>query len=259
MTNPTALTHTTTPSRLTVQDIFRYVAKTHGHELEDFSENEENILYDLINAELIEWRVLTKTRVYGEQKITWTWAGSETYDPASGDTKVEVPEDFAELIEPWGYQLTSDGLPKDKVWLLEETDFLSAFKDGVSRWTDSDVSVMRMFQESTNRRRLLEFYPAPSDDTAITLAYYALAEKVTSASDTIEAPVALNDGIRYGVAARWAELDGDDQAAQRFNMKKAEKLSIFTAPSSKEKASKSRAKFMSDWMDTPATNGPLGW
>ena len=236
MADPTPLARTTELTRLTVADIKLFVARALGIDSADFTADEDTLLLDFINREVNEWRHLVQnTKPMGQEDITYEWAGGGGTDPGTGDSSVELPASFAELEDDHVWVVDTDsGEPTTRIPVISRNTFQETFFEGENYIYTSANPVAYIFQESTNRQRIIHFHPAPSDGTKIMVPYYAYANQVTADGSIIEASPDVHDGIRYGVTARWAELDGDDAARVRWLSSRLEKWSLYSNRAARE-------------------------
>jgi hypothetical protein len=229
MANPTPLPRPTKLERLTVANIKTFVARALGIDSAEFTTDEDSIMLDLINRETNEWRHLVQnTKPIGQEELEYEWGGIEAHDPASGDNQVELPANFAELQDDTIWYVNDEGNPETRIPIIDAQTFRETFYDGTNYLYTEATPVAFIYQESDNSQRILHVYPTPDDGVKLVVPYYAYANQVTGDSSIIEASADVHDGIRYGVAARWAELDGDDAAVVRWASRRQSKWSLYS-------------------------------
>ncbi len=216
MANPTPKTHTTTLPRLTVDDIREYVAGLSGTTsavLKADAVRNARFL-QMLNLEQERWRgIVVGVRGFAEFLKSYTWAGGGGDDPASGDSQVLLPADYAELVSGEIEELDSDGNAHMGITVLQGRDLEEGTVYGATPYDNTVVPVARLWGTNTANRRILEIYPAPADDYKIRVPYYALAEKLVNDGDVLEAPIDAHDGIQEGVAGRYLLMYGDKEEA----------------------------------------------
>ncbi len=248
MANPTLFDHSTTVSRKTAADVQRYVARMLGIDADEFTADEDTLFFGLLNDEVLEWRVFGAKR-YSEQRFEHTWDGT--------DSSVALPLDFAEALGGHLWEIDTNGNVRGRVHFQSEQEFTDGFVEGSHGADFNDLPYARLWrEEDTTRKRVLHIYPTPGANTVHRLDYLAYTEAIALDADVLEAPIAAHDGIQYGVAQRWAVLDGDDAAAQRMGSQKAQKLLLFTAPANNETKKRRRAmEFERDLGGYPGLTG----
>jgi hypothetical protein len=228
--NPTRLTHTTPWGRLTVGDFLDYVAPLVGRRKAGLTADQrlDAVLY--LNLELEFWRgMIPELRGFTQQVQDYEWAGGGALDPASGDTQFELPDDYSTLSDHGRiYKLKLTGTPdiNNPMVVGKAEDFRRAISEGIAPtdW-DEELHPKAFFMgESSNRRRIIEIYPAQSDGAKFRVPYLAYCEKLVNNADTIEAPGEANQGIFAGAAAAFLAVYGSQDKVLIQEAKKADIL-----------------------------------
>lgn len=236
MADAVYLAHTTPVGRNTVGEILDYVTLLIGVSKGDLTTTERSVLLDLLNREQEQWRQYG-IHGFGESSADYTWV--------DGNTRIEVPADFAAIRGNYIYALDPDGNPADPVGIVDESYFHDQHIDGSSIYDELPLPIARIWRESDNRLRTITIYPSPTAGDKFRLIYFAHAETLVNNGDELEAPVEAMDGIQYGIAQRWAEIKGNGEMVVTMRAGKAEALGRILGPG-KEVKKRMRARFFDE-------------
>lgn len=253
MADPTALSHTTPLQRKTLSDIKNMACYAAGIDVASLTSDDTTIIVDLANAAVEYWRgFVLGMRGMSEQQQDYEWDGGGSLDPASGDTKFEMPDDYAGLKRIM--VLNTDGSYEGQATVVHEDDYAASFAESTSNWENLTDIVCRLWQESTNNRRIVQVTPAPDDGDQFRVFYWALAEELADNADVIEAPANAHEGIILRVAWKFARLRGRREKADQLKADEAELLNEILGRPKREERRAPRARFF----DEPAVNGYRG-
>lgn len=239
MTDPTPVTHTLAVKRKTLQEVLDFVAFLCGLKESDFAtgSDERNILIDLINDEVEEWRILTPIKGIGEIEFDYEWAGGGGEDPATGDTKIRLPIDWAETVSGGTFwEIDKDGNRADTVHLISYEMFHQNFVQSQSAFDNIRTHVAIIHRvDSTDYRRICELYPAPSDGYKLRVPYKGQLERLVAVTDKLEAPTSIHRGIMYGSAVAFLMTGrGASEKLDDYRSEKTRITALWRSPEARE-------------------------
>lgn len=175
-----------------------------------FGTVETEILENIIDMKVLSWVAeLPGVRGYSERKAT------VTFDPASVDTRVELPADFDSLHPSMGgriARLDSDGDIEERIEVITVGEYEQEWSEGFNRYEDRDDEVAYLYGLSANDRRFMEIKPVPSASTDYQFRYVGLPEVLDNDADELEAPLQMHEGIMWDVASAFAAALGNEKA-----------------------------------------------
>lgn len=165
---------------------------------------QSNQLNTIINQVQARWRrKLPGIQGFGERKETLTWV--------VGDTRLELPANFAELHPSCNGRITlcdTAGDEDDQLEVVEIGDYESKWRDGSNVYTDRDDPVAYLYGISTNNKRFIEIVPNPTTAVKFNLHFIAHQEVLDNDADYLTAPLEMHEGIQWDCAAMFGKMCG---------------------------------------------------
>jgi hypothetical protein len=236
MADPTLLETTTPFDGVDLGTVLDYLAITIGTTKANFTTEEDTLARRICNEQLNTLRrLLPEAKRFAEDDEVYTWVAD--------DTSVELPADYALFRGLWKMDATDNTLPKTRITLVEEDEFLDNFGDGQSIWDELEDPICRIYRESDpGRQRVMHIYPDPAGGDVFKLLYWRRAEKLVNDGDALEAPPELQEIYKYMCAVPWLVLKGSDEDVQKHNGYLQAKLEEQRSPANREHREPRRAR-----------------